>query len=173
MSMIGTWTQRWEISNSLNTTQDSRKCRWMELELGHEKSATHWTLLNFQKFIDDWDLHLSLRDQQLIDHHSRLKKMSMIGTWTHLWWHRQLPTNCGWHPANPLPWHWHEHPAWTSTCMGKDNIVAFTRNTCRLLLQLGKHCSLVRQCLQIWLQLLTWLQPVWPHPNKTSSVITQ
>jgi len=29
-------------------------------------------------------LKLSLRDQQLIDHHSRLKKMSMIGTWTHL-----------------------------------------------------------------------------------------
>ena len=56
-----------------------------------------------------------------------------------------LPTDCGRHLANPLPWHWHEHPAWTSTCMGKGNTVAFMRNTCGLLWQLGKH--LVSQLL--------------------------
>ncbi len=56
-----------------------------------------------------------------------------------------LPIDCGRPSANSLPWHWHEHPAWTSTCMGKDNTVAFMHNTCGLLFQLGKH--LVRQLL--------------------------
>ncbi len=81
----------------------------------------------------------------------------MIGTWTHLWEIRSclmtppasghLPTDCGQHPANPLPWHWHAHPAWTNTCMCKGNTVAFMRNTYGLLLQLGKH--LVSQCHRI------------------------
>ncbi len=90
-------------------------------------------------------------------HWSPLKRMSMIGTWTHVWEINSclmtppasghLPTDCGRHLANPLPWHCLEHPAWTSTCMGKGNTVAFMRNTCALLWQLGKH--LVSQCQQI------------------------
>ena len=101
--------------------------------------------------MDDWDLELSLRDQQFIDHLSKvddwdldspLRISSCLLTPSAS---GHLPTDCGQHLANPLPWHWHEHPAWTSTCMGKDNTAAFTRNTCGLLFQLGKH--LVRQLL--------------------------
>ncbi len=157
MAMIGTWNHLWEISSSLITTQDSRKCQWLGLGLTFEKSASHWELLKTQENVNDWDLDLVMRNQQLIDHHPRLKKMSTIGTWTHLWEissclmtppaSGHLPTDCRQHPANRLPWQWHEHSAWTSTCMGKDNIVAFTFNACGLLLQLGKH--LVSQCHRI------------------------
>ncbi len=157
LSMIWRWTQLCKNISSLRTTQDSQFRGWPGNEFDFDKSATHWELLKTQENVDDWDLESSLRDQQLIDHHSRLKIMSMIGTWAHLWEissclmtppaSGHLPTDCGRHLANPLPWHWHEHPAWTSTCMGKGNTVAFMRNTCGLLWQLGKH--LVSQCQQI------------------------
>ncbi len=85
LSIIWSWTQLWEDMSSLRTTQDSQFHGWLGIELNFDKLATHWQLLKTQENGDDWDLKSSLRDQQLIDHHSRLKKMSMIGTWTHLW----------------------------------------------------------------------------------------
>ncbi len=41
LSMIGTWSQLWEIRISLRTAEDSGNCWWLGLGLGHEKSATH------------------------------------------------------------------------------------------------------------------------------------
>ena len=83
--MIGRWIQVWESISSLRTTQHSQFHGWLGIELNFDKLATHWQLLKTQENVDDWDLDSTLRNQQLIEHHSRLKKMSMNGTWTWSW----------------------------------------------------------------------------------------
>ena len=83
--MTGNWTPFWQISNSLRTAEDSRKCRWLGLGLNVEKPATRWPPLKTQENVDDWDLDLVMRNQRLIEHYSTLKNLLMIETWNHLW----------------------------------------------------------------------------------------
>ncbi len=97
LSMIGSWTQLWENISSLRTTQDSQFRGWLGIELNFDKLATQWQLLKTQEMsmigtrtqcweisnslittqdsrnVDEWNLNLVMRHQQLIEHYSTLK----------------------------------------------------------------------------------------------------
>ncbi len=169
--MTGNWTQFWHFSNSSTTAEDSGKCQWLGLGLNDEKSGTHWTLLNFQKIVDDWDLNylreistslittqlskiywwlrLAIIFERSATHWSPLKTQENVDDWDldspfmtpPASGH--LPTNLWVTPSqsSALALAW--KPSMDSTCVGKDNTVISMWNICGIFLQLGEHRSTV------------------------------
>jgi len=50
----------------------------MGLEVNIEKSASPWEWLKTRENVNDWDLDVVMRNQQLIEHYSTLRNLSMI-----------------------------------------------------------------------------------------------